>query len=40
MDSVELDISEPANIATVANKLVADCPALNVLINNAGQGEL
>src|SRR5207253_6723726 len=36
MDSVELDISEPANIAAVANKLVADYPALNVLINNAG----
>jgi uncharacterized oxidoreductase len=36
MDSVELDISEPANIAVVANKLVADYPALNVLINNAG----
>jgi uncharacterized oxidoreductase len=36
MDSVELDISEPANIAAVANKPVADYPALNVLINNAG----
>ena len=36
MDSVELDISEPSNIAAVANKLVADYPALNVLINNAG----
>jgi len=36
MDSVELDISDPANIAAVAKKLVADYPALNVLINNAG----
>ena len=26
----------PANIAAVANKLVADSPTLNVLINNAG----
>lgn len=36
MDSVELDISDPANIAVVAKKLIADYPALNVLINNAG----
>jgi uncharacterized oxidoreductase len=36
MDSVELDISDPSNIATVAKKLIADYPALNVLINNAG----
>jgi len=36
MYSVELDISDPANIVTVAKKLIADCPALNVLINNAG----
>jgi uncharacterized oxidoreductase len=36
MDSVELDISDPANIAGVATKLIADYPALNVLINNAG----
>jgi uncharacterized oxidoreductase len=36
MDSVELDISDPASIATVAKKLIADYPALNVLINNAG----
>ena len=40
MDSVELDISEPANIAAVANKLVADYPALNVLINNAGSMQI
>jgi len=36
MDSVELDVSDPASIATVAKKLIADYPALNVLINNAG----
>jgi uncharacterized oxidoreductase len=36
MHSVELDIADSASIATVAKKLVADYPALNVLINNAG----
>ena len=36
MDSVELDISDPENIAAVTKKLIADYPALNVLINNAG----
>lgn len=36
MDSVELDVSDPASIATVAKKLIADYPTLNVLINNAG----
>src|SRR5207302_9782467 len=36
MDFVELDISDPANIAAVTKKLIADYPALNVLINNAG----
>jgi uncharacterized oxidoreductase len=36
MDSVELDISDPANIIAVTTKLIADYPALNVLINNAG----
>src|SRR5207253_1128216 len=36
MYSVELDIADPANIVTVAKKLIADYPALNVLINNAG----
>jgi uncharacterized oxidoreductase len=34
--SVELDIADSANIAAVAKKLIADYPALNVLINNAG----
>jgi uncharacterized oxidoreductase len=36
MDSVELDISDPASISAVSAKLIADYPALNVLINNAG----
>jgi uncharacterized oxidoreductase len=36
MRSVELDISDSENIAGVAKKLIADYPALNVLINNAG----
>jgi uncharacterized oxidoreductase len=36
MDSVELDISDSASIAAVAKRLIADHPALNVLINNAG----
>jgi len=36
MQSVELDIADPASIAAVAKKLIADYPALNVLINNAG----
>src|SRR5437773_4407367 len=36
MHSIELDILDPANIASVAKKLIADYPALNVLINNAG----
>jgi uncharacterized oxidoreductase len=36
MDSIALDIADPSNIATVAKKLIADYPALNVLINNAG----
>ncbi len=36
MQSVELNIADPSNIAAVAKKLIADYPALNVLINNAG----
>src|SRR5229473_4639252 len=36
MHFVELDIQDPANIAAVAKKLIAEYPALNVLINNAG----
>ena len=33
---VELDIEDPASVAAVAGKLIADYPKLNVLINNAG----
>ena len=36
MQWVELNIEDPANISTVARKLIADHPKLNVLINNAG----
>ena len=36
MRSVELDIADSTNIGTVTKKLIADYPALNVLINNAG----
>ncbi|MES2392422.1 MAG: SDR family NAD(P)-dependent oxidoreductase [Acidobacteriota bacterium] len=36
MASVELNIQDPKDIAAVAEKLLKDFPALNVLINNAG----
>jgi uncharacterized oxidoreductase len=36
MQSVELDVEDPASVAAVANKLIAEYPKLNVLINNAG----
>ena len=36
MASVELNIEDPESIASVAAKLVAEYPSLNVLINNAG----
>src|SRR6202161_1248609 len=36
MQSVELDVADPANIAAVCQKLVADFPKLNAVINNAG----
>ncbi|WP_144140038.1 SDR family oxidoreductase [Paraburkholderia sp. BCC1884] len=36
MQSVELDISDPQSIASVAQQLIAQYPSLNVLINNAG----
>jgi uncharacterized oxidoreductase len=36
MHSVELDIADSEDIAAVAKKLIADYPAINVLINNAG----
>ncbi len=34
--AVELDVTDPAAIQTAAAKLIAEYPALNVLINNAG----
>jgi uncharacterized oxidoreductase len=36
MHAVELDVTDPADIARVARALVADHPSLNVLVNNAG----
>ncbi len=36
MQSVELDVQDPASIDAVAKKLVMDYPKLNVLINNSG----
>jgi uncharacterized oxidoreductase len=36
MQSVELDVEDPASIARVANQLISDYPGLNVLVNNAG----
>ena len=36
MQSVELNIEDPASIDSVTRRLVTDFPGLNVLINNAG----
>jgi len=36
MAALELDIADPDSIAAAANRLIAEYPALNVLINNAG----
>jgi uncharacterized oxidoreductase len=36
MVAVEMDVTDPASIATVTSQLVKDFPRLNVLINNAG----
>jgi NAD(P)-dependent dehydrogenase (short-subunit alcohol dehydrogenase family) len=36
MVSLELNIEDPASIAAVTKKLIAQFPTLNVLINNAG----
>ena len=36
MDSIELDIADPASIRRVSAELISKYPKLNVLINNAG----
>jgi len=36
MDSIELDIADPASIRRVSAELISRYPRLNVLINNAG----
>jgi uncharacterized oxidoreductase len=36
MASIELDVEDPTSITSVAAKLIADYPKLNVLLNNAG----
>ena len=36
MHAIELDVADPTSIRRVADAVVADHPALNVLINNAG----
>jgi uncharacterized oxidoreductase len=36
MKWIELDIEDASSVAAVAAKLLAECPKLNVLINNAG----
>ena len=36
IESIELDVSDPASIRSVAKELVTKYPSLNVLINNAG----
>ena len=36
MRSVQLDVTDPRNIAAVTKRLIAEFPKLNVLVNNAG----
>jgi uncharacterized oxidoreductase len=36
MQSVELDVENPASITAVCKKLIADYPKLNAVLNNAG----
>ena len=36
MAAVELDVSNPADVKRIGAQLIAQYPALNVLINNAG----
>jgi uncharacterized oxidoreductase len=40
MFAVELDVRDPAAVKRVAAQMIADHPALNVLVNNAGIMEL
>ena len=40
MIAVELDVRDPATVKRVTAQIVADHPALNVLVNNAGVMEL
>jgi len=40
MESIELDITNPASIQAVSQKLVKEYPDLNVLFNNAGIMEI
>jgi uncharacterized oxidoreductase len=40
IEAIELDIADPDSIKSVANRLVAEHPNLNVLVNNAGIMEL
>ncbi|MDR6775277.1 short-subunit dehydrogenase involved in D-alanine esterification of teichoic acids [Azospirillum sp. BE72] len=39
MKAVELDIADPVSIQAAAERLIAENPTLNVLINNAGPNE-
>jgi uncharacterized oxidoreductase len=36
IEAIRLDIADPASIASAAETLIRDFPALNVLVNNAG----
>src|SRR6204780_5873309 len=36
MQSLEVNVEDPASIASAAKRLIAEYPKLNVLINNAG----
>jgi len=40
MASVEMDVTDPASIASVAKRLIHDFPKLNVIVNNAGIMEI
>src|SRR3984957_10706644 len=40
MVSVELDLQDAKSIASVAKKLIAQYPKLNVLVNNAGSMQI